>query len=138
MFSFFCASSQDEKQSLELERVSVDHQCLELRGEKSALSRQLEIIKARMKEMKLSHQTKGKLLIIPLPVHTHFLFPVSLLDEEVQVMRSEREDMQTKMTGLAASHTHLQSQFERLTSSLPAHDHVSLREHQQALHNIQR
>lgn len=72
--------------------------------------------------------------IIPLTQLAHF--PVSELDEELMVMKNERDIVMAKLAELNGSHSHISHQFGKLVKSLPAH--VSLDEHQKALKSIQR
>ena len=61
---------------------------------------------------------------------------VSALNDELQMMKDDRDSVKGKLMSLSESHTLLSYQFEKLMKSLPAH--VSLEEHQEVLANIQK
>lgn len=66
----------------------------------------------------------------------HIPFTVSALNDELHIMKDERDTVKGKLMSLSESHTHLSYQFEKLMKGLPAH--VTLQEHQEVLANIQK
>lgn len=61
---------------------------------------------------------------------------MSGLNNELQLMKTERDAVKEKLVALSESHTHLSCQFDKLVKSLPAH--VTLEEHQEVLGNFEK
>lgn len=123
---------------MELDSVRVEHLSRSIEGEKFSLLQQLDVSRQQNKELGQAHDNEGtKIIGVWLVLcDSAQLHAVSKLNDELQVMRDERDAMKGKLAALSESHTHLSRQFDKLVRTLPAH--VTMEEHQEVLGNIEK